>query len=270
MKTIMFKMGILLFALILLNNCEKENCENCDENADSEPAFIIGADNGFVDITTFGTGNGISIYSLDDSGNNYNSVGLISFSDSVGFDVDKDSVVDFYLSNSYGETAHGTHIMGAGISVSNSDFKISVVEIPDTLYRCTTVHYFPQDDTTYTIETYVIYNTSYSCNGDDTISSVEINSYPCIYSIGDTLNHTETWLSKHLKFGYKNYSSGIATGGQTEYSVVYGNWIGEFDKFVLFKKEANETVLYGWFKLSVFNDCGETLYEYAIQKTNIE
>ncbi|WP_303924468.1 hypothetical protein [Draconibacterium sediminis] len=247
MKTSTPILTLFLFALTLLISCDFE-----EEEADYDPTFITGYDNGFIDIITFGSGNGVSINLLDDSSST--SIGK------AGFDVDKDSVVDFYLSDRYVKTEHGYWIMEAEISVSNSDFKISVIEITDTLYQCI--------DTAHNIIVIYTDNHYYPCDRNrlDSFFSAEINSYPKIYSAGDTLSHTEAWGSESMTLGYYDISSGIAP----ERSVVYGNWIGEFDKYILFKKEDDGSILYGWFKLTVFHDCQVTIYEYAIQKTNIE
>lgn len=258
MKTSTPILTLFLFALTLLISCDFG-----EEDADYDFTFIIGYDNGFVDTKTFGTGNGISIYSLDESSNYTNNAATFSVSGEAEFDVDKDSVVDFYINNKYGKTINGSWTMGAEISVSNSDFKISVIEITDTLRQCI--------DTTNVVDDIVIYTGNYICDGNriDSFISAESNSYPKIYSEGDTLCYSETWEGERMTLGYNDISFGISTALK-QYSVVYGNWIGEFDKFILFKKEANGTILYGWFKLTVFHDCQIALYEYAIQKAHIE
>lgn len=252
-KTSIFKIAILLLALILLNNCELY-----DENADLDSTFIIGYDNGFVDITTFGTGEGKRLREFDNYQNSYNS---------AGFDIDKDSVIDFYLTNNYTITHFGSEVMKASIRVSNTNFKISVIEMTDTIRQCIQ----PVDDSINYIESYFIYNTDYSCDGNriDTILSAEINFYPKIYSIGDTLTHKESWLSENFYLAYRDYSK--LWGRVWHYSVVLGNWVdGENNKCILFKKDVNGTVLYGWFRLNTSRFCDISLYEYAIQKTNIE
>ena len=248
MKSII-SITVLILTIILINGCGKETCEPCYTETDYDKTFIIGTENGFIDITTLDSTIKIIAPAHD-------------YTNEI-FDIDKDGIPDFEIHSDHGISPGGINYQKSSIKVVNSFFQISIIEMSDTLHRCMQI-------TNDTIVTYIFYNnySSYSCYGDgiDTTYSPNIFSYPKSYSTGDSLNDNESWTNEDLTLSYYDNSYHGWYPPYIAYSIMRGNWNKQNMKYILFKKESNDKNLYGWLRLSIDNYKEIRVYEYAIQK----
>ena len=241
-----------ILALILTCGCDKENCEPCITNTANDKSFIIGTESDFINITKFDSTIKVIAPAHDFANEN--------------FDVDKDGVNDFEIRSDHGISPGGVNYQQSSIKILNSSFQISVFEMSDTLHRCMQVAYD-------TLIAYVYYNnySNYTCsgNGIDTTYSPNNVYYPSIHSTGDSLTLNENWHGDDLTFSYYDQSYHGWFAPFTSYLIVRGNWNNQNMKYVLFKKEYNDTELYGWLRLSIDNYKEIRIYEYAIQNEMI-
>lgn len=246
MKKILGIIACLLSSVYLLTNCEDDPCDTIIEKVDS--SFTIGIENESIQVTTFDS-----------------AIKLIApFHDMVIFDIDIDDngTDDIQLRSVDNFSPAGIMVEKSRIIIINPEYELSVIDMPDTMRRCTEII----NDS---LLKYTHYNnySGYKCDdGIDTVIYITTYSYPDVYSLGDTLTDNEKWSNNYIDLAYYDHSVFYTIEYYKYLSIVRGKWNNQNMKYILFKKENNGQIRYGWLRLSIDNYLEIRFYEYAIQK----
>lgn len=233
--------AILILIVSILWGCSKED-------AKPDTNFIIGHKNLAVEVVTYDPP--IQINTNQDHHGEY----II--------DMDSNRISDIAITSDFSFSSGGSFGWGASIGINNMT-TISTIEQIDTSHICYTYTDNKHFD-------YVYYNSQidYTCTEGhtDSITSINIQHYPRLYNMGDTISETENWLDGELIL---SYYGGMDSGNSTNRTRMWfrnGNWNNQGEHYLLFRRYFWDKDRYGWLKISISNNNEIQLYEYAIQR----